>query len=375
MISLLPLAGSAQPQDGGGTVVRFSGKPLRAKYSVVGTFQEALNEALANCGVLGIAADGVLGRRTRDGMRRLSGCPGFAGFGLAEGQVNDGRVTAELWRKLTGSPVPTVEMRAFVLWVTHEDTDFDTVQFNIRPDGTPQPNDPKSYITWGPYGATAGHGGEVQTILSDPRSGPPIRACFGAELSSVEDLAAARQSGGDAEAQRLVRAAAVAPTRRSAWLAGFACLGAEPEVRAAYQDHAFASGSWLAPGVRRLYGLVPDAERTEIDYAFFVDLTMHMSITEARVQAARDALEDAAPSGGRLAPAERRRTIGQALVAALSNQVEDRRGRNVVFYVDGIGEDGLSAQEARAWRNRTGLHASDFGLTDMPFQPDWLRRQ
>jgi hypothetical protein len=47
-----------------------------------------------------------------------------------------------------------------------------------------------------------------------------------------------------------------------------------------------------------------------------------------------------------------------------STQQVDRLGRNVVFYVDGLGEEALPPEERTAWSNRTGLRASDCGLTD-----------
>jgi hypothetical protein len=109
---------------------------------------------------------------------------------------------------------------------------------------------------------------------------------------------------------------------------------------------------------------------TAVDFAFFVDPAMHMSITPARIAAARTALASHASAGGAaLSPAERRQVIGQALVGTLSNQVEDRRGRNVVYYVDGVGEAQLSPAERQAWTHRSGLKASDFGLTDAPYPP------
>jgi hypothetical protein len=251
--------------------------------------------------------------------------------------------------------------------LSHEATDFDDIEFNFSPDGTPQANDPTSYLTWGPYGATAGGGGEIQHILSDPRSDAFVDACFGSEASSIRALAAA-PSDHESQARDIVQQAAANPTRRAAWEAGFKCFGAKSEVQAAYQGFAFESGEWLSPGTHRLYTLVPSGEATQIDYAFFIDLTIHMSITQARIEAARSALEAAQADGdASMSPAQRRRIIGQTLVGALSNQIEDRRGRNVVFYADGITLDALTDAEITAWKRRSGLWASDFGLVDDRF--------
>jgi hypothetical protein len=127
--------------------------------------------------------------------------------------------------------------------------------------------------------------------------------------------------------------------------------------------------------MRKLYqGLIPDAAHgaTAVDYGFFLDLAMHMSISDARIATAREAIARRAQELGRpLTSSERRQVVSRTMIP--SRQQADRLGRNVVFYVDGVGEEALSGEERTAWRDRTGRRASDCGLRDEEhFFPDFL---
>jgi hypothetical protein len=69
----------------------------------------------------------------------------------------------------------------------------------------------------------------------------------------------------------------------------FARLGAELLVRAEYEAYAFTTDDCLRPPMRKLYqGLIPNAPHraTVVDYGFFLDLAMHMSISQARIATA-----------------------------------------------------------------------------------------
>ena len=358
------IGGRAMPSA---SVLRRSGGNLRGgKFSFVARTQRAVNEALIACGREGVGADGVFGRKSEEAVERLAGCPGFGVLGIGSGQPNDGTVTAPLWSRLfPGERLPTVEQRAHVLWLTHEATDYDQVEFNFKPSGEPQPNDLHSFLTWGPYGATVGHGREVQQVLRRPEVDALLNSCFGDEAGAIHTLVAAEDNS---EARELVKSAFLDQDRRTAWRSGFQCLGSKAEARDAYDRVAFGRG---ALGFCQHLGISRPFCRTgttEIDFAFFIDLAMHMSISDARVAAAAKAIESREAALGRaLNPPETRREIGQALVAALSNQVEDRRGRNVVYYVDGLGEDVPSYQELDAWRQRSGIRAGDVGLSDEAF--------
>ena len=99
---------------------------------------------------------------------------------------------------------------------------------------------------------------------------------------------------------------------------------------------------------------------------------MHMSITEQRLDAARDAIRaEQQRVGHSLNSAERRRVISRSMIP--SQQQQDRLGRNVVFFVDGVGAQSLTDEERSAWEGRTGRRASECGLNDdTQFFPGFL---
>lgn len=365
VMALTPSTGHAQPADP--TLMRYRGTLLYGKWGMVSAIQEAIKSALTGCSQPAIEADGIFGNGTREGLRRLGSCPNFQNLGLKKGEINDGTITEKVWKALLDNrALPPIHDRAFTSWLMHEATDFDKAEFNfIGSNGEPQPNDPASYLTWGPYGATVGHGREVQHILQKVSSSLP---CFGTEQAEIQRLLVAD----DADARQIVQKAFIAPARRAAWKAGFSCLGAIPEVRSAYDEYAFHSENWLKPALKRVYQLIPSqmAGGTDIDYAFFVDIVMHMSVSNNLMEITAKALQERGSAIGRaLTPAERRQVIGQTFVGKLSNQVEDRRGRNVLYYVDGVGDGGLTPTEVTAWRNRSSMRASDFGLREVLFKP------
>lgn len=365
-------AGVVSAQGSEAVVVAYEGRLINSgKWGLVAQLQSALSKALAECGKPGVAADGLLGNDTRSGLRRLAACEGFSGFGIGRGQVSDGRVTVELWQALVGEQAPDVLERSFTIWLSHEDTDYDRVEFNFTSgdDPSPHPVDPYSYLTWGPYGATVGHGGEIQQILTAPVVRVQLRACFGErEMPKVEALLPLRKGDAGQLIQEIVRDA----TRRELWRGAFDCLGESEIVRQAYDQAAFGTGStWVLSQMRKLYTLIPDSseQATDIDFAFFVDIAMHASVGQERVEGIRAALQEEERQIGRaLTAPERRRAIGNEFVRRINNdrQRRTRLGRNVTFYVDALS---LSEEERAAWSGYKGLKASQLGLTDAPFWP------
>ena len=105
IIATLPFVGvppraQAAPVDGE-IILRYDRTALRGgRWSFVTTFQDALNDALAGCGVAPIDPDGTFGRDSRDAVTRLGGCPGFGGLEIGAGERNAGILTQALWRKL-----------------------------------------------------------------------------------------------------------------------------------------------------------------------------------------------------------------------------------------------------------------------------------
>ncbi len=276
----------------------------------------------------------------------------------------NGGVTARLWSALLPNhPVPNVMERSFVLWLSHEGTDYDRIEWNF---GT---SDDRSALTWGPYGATVGYGNEVRGILAKVvREEPGLtEAIFENENSVIRQLITQPGDNG----YSIVKKVFDNPNRRTAWRQMFQALGAHKEVREAYDWYAFESPNWLKPPLRRLYGLLSQPPKpTEVDFAFFVDVAMHMTISEARIDKARNAFATAS-RGHALSSGERRRVISNALIP--THQRKDRLGRNVVYYVDSVGINSLTQEEKQAWLARSKRRASQCGLSDKEFLPDFLR--
>lgn len=341
-----------------------------SKWGQITIFQRALNEKLGDCGKAGIGVDGKFGRNSRDGVIRLLSCPGFENLSVDSNHPLYGTVHAELWKRLLPeTPLPSVPESSFALVHTHEGTDYDRVEWNY---GTA---DDLSALTWGPFGATAGWGNEIRGILIRLQEKNPdlLKDLFGDELPTVSRLV----TQSPAEGYNILKPVYSDGRRRQAFKQKLQNLGAHESGRAAYDWYAFDSNEWLKPNLRKLYLLIPNAksDSTEIDYAFFLDLGTHASIKQERIAGATSAIEIERTRIGRsLSPAERRRVTGQYFAGQVKRVwKKDRMGRNVVFYIDGIGKEDLTDEEKDAWQQRTGRKASDYGLSDnRKFYPDFL---
>ena len=350
----------------------YKGKYLwDSKWGKITICQRALKEKLEACGEAGIGVDGKFGKNSRDGLIRLLSCPGFENLSVDTNHPLYGTVHAELWKRLLPqTPLPSAPERSFALVHTHEGTDYDRVEWNY---GTA---DDASALTWGPFGATVGWGNEIRSIMIRVQEKNPdlLADLFGDEFQTVSILMAEKP----AEGYNLLKSVHSDLQRRQLWKEKLQALGAIEAGRAAYDWHAFQSDEWLKPNLRRLYQLIADApsDATEIDYAFFLDLGAHASISKRRIMGAKAAIEaEKAKFGRPLSSAERRRVIGQYFAGQVKRTwKKDRMGRNVVFYIDGIGQENLTETEIDAWKKRTGRRAADYGLSDSrKFYPDFLK--
>lgn len=300
----------------------------------------------------------------------------------------DGAATAALWRRIVGPTLPTVSDRAHTLLLTFESTDYTEAQWNFcqnRPFYDPPQNpvcysnDPGSFLTWGPHGATAGWGREVQVILAGVarRDEALLTDAFAGESAAVLRLLRVPR----ASTERYLCHIWTGPDRRRAWLAGFERLGRSPLVREIY-DAVYASVDYDGGKVQRFHGAWEAAglTPTAVDYAFFVDRSAHMSIAQGPITAA---LADAAAGlegDASLSPAQARRAVAVAVRPGNDAQRASRLGRDVTFYIDALGEQVLTDAELTAWRSRGAVRAADVGLLDqMPapaFAPgasiDWV---
>jgi hypothetical protein len=351
---LLTVSVTARCQDDNRVLFDADGTVLvGSRFGPLARFQLALSKALESCNRIPLAANGRFDKRMHDAILELTHCPEDLGT-IANSSA--GRITVALWRSLLpDDAIPSVRDRSFVLWLSHEGTDYDQAEWNL---GT---SDDASVLTWGPYGATIGYGNEVRGILRNlvPEQSALLSSSFESEYDVMRNLLSQPATSGYA----ILKPVFDNEAKREKWIAIFKKLGADHRVRDAYDQYAFNSDKWLKPALRKLYKLLSDQSfrATEIDFAFFVDLAMHMSITEARIGKARAALL-AAKVDHPLSPAERRHLLSKILVP--TNQQKDRMGRNVVYFIDGIGIGGLSAREKDAWAARSGRKASQCGLSD-----------
>ncbi len=332
--------------------------------------QRAINSALAGCGrTLRIGEDGIFGNDSRKAIRELASCPSVAAALPAGSPAFEGAATVGFWRAVVATPVPTMRERVRAILLTFEGTDYTNAEWNYcqnRPFYEPpaQPvcfsNDRASYLTWGPNGATAGHGREVQAILAvvNARDNALIGEAFGTEAGAVTKLVGV--SAGEVE--RYLCHVWTVPARRDAWVSGFRRLGGARLAQDVY-DEVYASARFDGGKIKRFFNAWKRAglEPTEVDFAFFVDRSAHMSIREQQML---DALMDA--GAAQLAPWAARRAVTLTVLPGNADQRRSRLGRDVTFYIDGATGAGvrLSAEEDDAWRACSGLRAADLGLTD-----------
>jgi hypothetical protein len=169
----------------------------------------------------------------------------------------------------------------------------------------------------------------------------------------------------------------------AAWSAAFAQLGALPETQAAYDEAAWGDSAWFRYVVERLERSWREAglEPTEIDFAFFLDRSIHMGWGEPRFDAVDAALRNAryclTPEA--FSNARARFVVADAVRAKA--QPEDRMARDTMFLIDAKNElaGAMGASHSwpenwrKLWKARTGIAASDVGLSDdrtAPLFPD-----
>ncbi|OBP16234.1 hypothetical protein A5320_02125 [Rheinheimera sp. SA_1] len=342
-------------QEDSRILYHYTGQILRdSKWGKIALFQESLSMQLVKCGKKPIAIDGIFGNDSLNALAALKSCDDFKNYVIASSHPISGEVHTNLWQKLLPeTPLPTVHERAFALSLSHEGTDYDQVQWNYNT------SDDKSALTWGPYGATVGYGQEVQAILRKINSDDPalLENVFENEFETIQELIKNGSNG-----YELLKKVFLDGNRRKIWVDKFRILSTYTIVRENYEAYAL-SDKWLRSPMKLLYRLLPNgmSNGTEIDYSFFLDNSMHMTINMDRVRKCLLAIEQEQKKIGRnLTPAERRRVISKNLVPSM--QQNDRLGRNVVYYVDEIGD--LSQNEMTNWKKRTNRKASNFGLSD-----------
>jgi len=350
---------------------RYSGAGLYdGAFGPLHTATVAAQTALAGCKP-GVSIDttGNWNASTAAAFKALAACPSFNSRLPAGSPAHDGTLTVAFWNLLVGGPLPSALQRARTLMLTFGATDYTALEWNFcqsRPLYAPprQPicysNDPTSFITWGPNGATAGGGREVQAILRQVETSDPslMSASFGGELTAATKLLLLEGRPQADDTEVFLCGIWSSAARRQVWRAAFRQLGADPGVRDIY-DTVYRSASFdggkIATFERafRFAALTP----TDVDYAFFKDRAAHTSVAYAPIAAAVRSV-----AGRNVEHWQVRRAI--ALSVRPTHQRADRLGRDVAYYVDGLGQANLTGEELSGWRLRGSRRASDVGLSD-----------
>jgi hypothetical protein len=164
------------------------------------------------------------------------------------------------------------------------------------------------------------------------------------------------------------------PGQMEAWRNAFARLGAMPDVQKVYEDVAWGDEAWFRYVVERLSqswraaGLEP----TEIDFAFFIDRSIHMGWGGNRFDAVDKALMDLKNCTTPASFTNARARLAVADAVRAKARPDDRMARDAMFLVDA--QDNLADAMALSpswpknwktlWAKRSGISASDVGLSD-----------
>jgi hypothetical protein len=347
-----------------------------SKWGFIGQLQTSLNSKAAACGLAPVPVDGRYGRATANSVEAVARCIGIP---LADGE--EPHLTAAAYRAITGELPPSALDRARALARTLEGTDYDALEWNVC---VPFKGDSGSVLTWGPYGKTLGWGGELMDVLKRIDRAK-LRRAFAAERArGLDQLLSLKTAAGQHRypgARALMVKLCRQPGQMGAWRRAFARLGADAEVRAVYDAEVWSEGAWFRTVVNKLSdswvaaGLAP----TEVDFAFFVDRSIHMGWGSARfatVDAALARLKASVPPE-EFTNARARFAVADAIRAKA--HPDDRMARDAIFLIDAEEElapaMAASARWPRAWRTlwrmRANISAADVGLSDARPAPDW----
>lgn len=371
---------------------------LAGRYSVFAEFQRNLQRVLDDCRKVapivvprGKAPTGRIGSETRLGIQVALDCQPLHAVPL-DSPAKDGILTAAVWRAVMGdAPLPTLQDRVIALVLSYEATDFgDRPEWNLCQDSRGRrarqlnpkaagfvcynATDPCSLVTWGPRGATAGSGREIQLILwmawkQDPAL---VENAFGREFANVQRFFRLQSGPSD----RICREATplrgfmcavwVDPARRKGWEDALVQLGKAPLVRRTY-DHLYSLDEFDGGKLRAFFdlweglGLTPN----EVDYAFFIDRATHLGGPPGDEDATIDLLSKCMENETR---AISRNGAARRCLARLQphdTQPEFRAARDVGFYLDAYPEGALTEREIKTWGSYVPLSAvHNLGLSE-----------
>lgn len=352
------------------------------RYSQFATFQDRLKSLLQRCDrtrhreiAARLEPDGRIGKETRRAVVAALACHELKDV-PAGSRAREGAITAAVWRAILGrTPTPDLRERTMALILTFEDTDFgDSPEWGFCRDNAPDAatstdptaadfacrnaTDPCSFLTWGPRGATAGGGREIQLVLAmvDKRQPRLVESAFGAETANVRRLLGlvagdAQRCPEDSAVELFMCSVWLDRKRRRQWESGLIKLGQEPLVRQLY-ERLYSFEEFDGAKLARYYELWSrlGLEVHEVDFAFFMDRITQFGgpwqhakdDTIAKVAACMATDRRAHHANGKA-----RRCI--ALLQPHPNQPDDRLARDVAFYIDAYPDGALPDREISAW--------------------------
>jgi len=284
---------------------------------------------------LGIKKDGDFGKNTEQAVRQ---------FQINQNLPSTGQIDTVTWKTLTGLNQPTVEERAKELTFALEGTDFDRWEWNY-----PYDERDRSGATWGPAGLTI-YDNEIQEVFKRIEQSDPnmLSSVFGNLYPIVKELT---QKKGKEAKQYLKQQVYDIPSKRENWVKHIIELVDYDKARQVYTEF---SKDNFAPKMKALHKAYP--VETELDYAFYWDISVHTSGVNDKGRKAR--IDQRFASQPPTKPSEKRKIIGDIFTETLGNQYQkqSRHERNALF-VNGKGVV-----------HGTRRDCTVYGLADRPYQ-------
>jgi hypothetical protein len=371
---------------------------LAGRYSVFADFQRNLQRVLDDCGKTdptvvpkGGEPSGRIAAETMLGIKAALDCRPLQDAVPPDSAAKDGVLTASVWRGIMGDrPPPSLQDRVAAFVLSFEGTDFgDRPEWNVcqdnkgRKQGEPDAtvpgfvcynaSDPCSMLTWGPRGATAGSGREIQWILwmTWKQDRALVEKAFGREFSNVRRFFRLKSGPSDricmevTPLKRFMCAVWMDPERRRIWEDALGALGHSQLVRRTY-DRLYALREFDGDKLRAFFELWRrlGLATNEVDYAFFIDRMTHLGGPPngpGSFQKLTQCIAGETKARSRNAAA--RRCI--ARMQLHDTQPDLRSARDVGFYQDAYPEGALSKAEIAGWSAYlpvTGVH--NFGLSE-----------
>ncbi len=284
-----------------------------------------------------------------------------------------GAADEKLWARLMNQPLPSTLDRAKVIafGAATLTPDYDRTLWDWDRGSGFASADPASIFSWGPYKSTAGHGCTFQRVLTvltaSPVTGPMVREAFAEEGPLLDQLIDQSKPDWCAGAAAILKPVFDDSERRENFRIIFAKLAGRPEIRAGYDGYFLGPNGYLGRRIARHYDLYARAglRPTKMDFAYFLDRSLdYPPLSEAQI-----ADLSAKVRAGRMTNWQARRLIANVTPFSSPGARSYQLGRDAVYFVDALGQEGLDDAERTSWIKNSRLKASDVGLTEEPYAP------